>query len=96
MAIKITKSTPVWCVADTAVHILLHTIDREIFVIDNFRQYSMIMKLKNMNIFQHRIIRTKPHFRYAEAMKIKQCENLTDEYFYERKFPDLRYEVTRS
>ena len=36
------------------------------------------------------------HFRYAEATKIKQCENLTDEYFYERKFPDLRYIHTRS
>ena len=24
-------------------------------------------------------------------MKIKQRENLTDEYFYKRKFPDLRY-----
>ena len=35
----------------------------------------------------------KLHFRYhnAEAMKIKQCKNLTDEYYYERKFPGLRY-----
>ena len=56
----------------------------------NFRQYPMTTKIKNTTIFQHRIIRTKLHFRYAEATKIKQCENLTDEYFYERKFPDLR------
>ena len=33
----------------------------------------------------------KLHFRYAEVMKIKQCKNVTDEYSYERKFPDLRY-----
>ena len=31
----------------------------------------------------------KLHFQYAEATKIKQRENLRDEYFYERKFPDL-------
>ena len=31
----------------------------------------MTTKIKNMNIFRHRIIRTKLHFRYAEATKIK-------------------------
>ena len=44
-----------------------------------------------MKIFQHRIIRTKLHFWYAEGTKIKQREYLSDEYFYKRKFPDLQY-----
>ena len=36
----------------------------------------------------------KLHFRYAEETKIKQRGNLTDEYFYKRKFPDLWYSIT--
>ena len=67
------------------------TVDREIFIVNKFSTVPYDDKNKNTNIFQHQIIRTKLHFRYAEATKIKQCENLTDEYFYERKFPDLRY-----
>ena len=54
----------------------------------NFRRSPTMTEIKN---FQHRIIRTKLHFRYAEATKIIQRENLTDEYFYERKYPDLWY-----
>ena len=57
----------------------------------NFRQYPTTTKIKNTNIFQHRIIRTKLHFRYAEATKIKQHKNLTDEYFFKQKLPDLQY-----
>ena len=63
-----------------------NTVVREIFVINKFS--SVPYDDKN---YQHRIIRTKLHFRYAEAMKIKQRKNLIDEYFYKRKFPDLRY-----
>ena len=66
------------------------TVDREIFVV-NFRWYPTTTKIKNTNIFQHQILRGKLHFQYAEATKIKQHEYLTDECFYERKFPDLRY-----
>ena len=54
-----------------------------------------MMKIKNTNIFQHQIIRMKLHFQYAEATKIKH-ENLTDEYFYELKFPDLRQQSVLS
>ena len=71
---------------------MIHTVDREIFV--NFRQYPTTTKIKNANIFQHQIIRTKLHFQYAEATKIKR-ENL-DENIYERKFPDLRYHILSS
>ena len=80
---------------DLPMHVLCSraciSIIEKILSLINFRRYPTTMKIKNTNIFQHRIIRTKLHFRYAEATKIKQRENLTDKYFYERKFPDLRY-----
>ena len=53
----------------------------------------MTTKIKNAKFFQHQIIRTSNTSTLAEAMKIKQSENLTDEKFYERKFPDLQYNV---
>ena len=52
----------------------------------NFRRYPTTTKIKIKNIFQHRIIRMKLHFRYAEATKIQQRENLTDEYFMSENF----------
>ena len=47
------------------------TVDREIFV--------GTLRRRKLTIFQDR---TKLQFRYAEATKIKQRENLTDEYFF--------------
>ena len=46
------------------------TVDREIFVVYKFS--SVPYNDENTNIFQHRIIKTKLHFRYADATKIKQ------------------------
>ena len=60
---------------------------RRFSLLINFHQYPTTTKIKNMNIFQHRIIRTKLHFRYAEATKIKQRETLANEYFMSKNFP---------
>ena len=45
------------------------TVDQENFVVNKF---SSVPYNDEKNIFQHRIIRTKLHFWYAEVMKIKQ------------------------
>ena len=75
---------------------LPHTVDRKISSLINFHRYPTTMKIKNTKNFQHRIIRMKLHFRYAEVTKIKQRENLTDKYFYEQKFPAIRYNCLHS
>ena len=51
----------------------------------------MPTKIRYFSTSNNKKLRTKLHFRYVEATKIKQREDLTDEYFYERKFPDLWY-----
>ena len=57
-----------WLVDIVAVKILIYR------GLGNFRWYPTTTTIKNTNIFQHRIIRMKLHFRYAEATNIKQHE----------------------
>ena len=65
------------------------TVDREISSLINFRRYPSTTKIKNTKNFQHRIIRTKLHFQYAEATKIKQRENFNRRIFLRAKSSDL-------
>ena len=65
------------------INLMGYTVDREIFVINKF---SLVPNDDEKNTFQHRIIRTKLHFQYAEATKIKR-ENLTTNIFTSEKFP---------
>ena len=69
------------------------TIDREIFVVNKFSSVPYDDENLKHEYFStsNNIIRTKLHFRYAGVTTIKQRENLTDEHFYEQKFPDPRY-----
>ena len=49
----------------------LRIVDWEFFVVNKFSSVSYDDENKKTNSFQHRIIRMKLHFRYAEATKIK-------------------------
>jgi hypothetical protein len=69
----------------------LATVDREIFVVKKFSSTIFPMKIKHREIFcarylVHYVLRTLVY-----ATKIGLRENLISEIFYQRKFPDLRY-----
>ena len=71
------------CTGELCCSYLAHTIDWEIFIVNKKNSVIYDDKKKMQTFFN---INTQ-HFRCAKAMKI---QNLTAEYFYERKCPDLR------
>ena len=71
---------------------LRSTVNGEIFVSKkNFRQSHSTTKIKPTKYFHRRINGLSLYCRVVLATKIKPGENLTDEMFYRRKVPDLRY-----
>ena len=69
----------------------IYTVNREIFVAEKFSAITLNDKIKPTKYFLRRINGVSLYCRVIIATKIKPRKHLTDEMFYRRKIPKLRY-----
>ena len=72
-------------------YMLVHTIDREIFVVKKFCHSPSTLKINPTKYFLQHINGEILYCRAVIVLKIKLGKNLTDEIFYCRKIPNLWY-----